>query len=162
FQSSFSNMRNSNKLLGCAAATFLSALSLSQGQTHALVSSASNVPSTGAQAPAPAEVPVRGNAAEGGTAAVRSNPAEAGTKGAENAPMTLVQAPGGAPPASPAPAAGANAPATTEQNSVIESGGVGVREFQGDDVGQVLRLLARQAKINLVVSEAVTGTVTMR
>jgi type IV pilus assembly protein PilQ len=45
---------------------------------------------------------------------------------------------------------------------VIESGGVGVREFQGDDVGQVLRLLARQAKINMVVSEAVTGTVTMR
>ena len=43
-----------------------------------------------------------------------------------------------------------------------ESGGVGVREFQGDDVGQVLRLLARQAKINMVVSEAVTGTVTMR
>src|SRR5207253_2178325 len=36
------------------------------------------------------------------------------------------------------------------------------REFQGDDVGQVLRLLARQAKINMVVSEAVTGTVTMR
>ena len=37
-----------------------------------------------------------------------------------------------------------------------------MREFQGDDVGQVLRLLARQAKINMVVSEAVTGTVTMR
>ena len=45
---------------------------------------------------------------------------------------------------------------------MIESGGVGVREFQGDDVGQVLRLLARQAKINMVVSEAVAGTVTMR
>jgi type IV pilus assembly protein PilQ len=37
-----------------------------------------------------------------------------------------------------------------------------VREFQGDDVGQVLRLLARQAKINMVVSDQVTGTVTMR
>jgi type IV pilus assembly protein PilQ len=37
-----------------------------------------------------------------------------------------------------------------------------VREFQGDDIGQVLRLLARQAKINLVVSDAVAGTVTMR
>ena len=46
--------------------------------------------------------------------------------------------------------------------TVTESGGVGVREFQGDDVGQVLRLLARQAKINMVVSEAVAGTVTMR
>ena len=45
---------------------------------------------------------------------------------------------------------------------MTENGGVGVREFQGDDVGQVLRLLARQAKINMVVSEAVAGTVTMR
>ena len=44
----------------------------------------------------------------------------------------------------------------------MDNGGVGVREFQGDDVGQVLRLLARQAKINMVVSEAVAGTVTMR
>ena len=49
-----------------------------------------------------------------------------------------------------------------ESTTEIENGGVGVREFQGDDVGQVLRLLARQAKINMVVSEAVTGTVTMR
>jgi type IV pilus assembly protein PilQ len=45
---------------------------------------------------------------------------------------------------------------------VTDNGGVGVREFQGDDVGQVLRLLARQSKINMVVSEAVVGTVTMR
>ncbi|HKP93244.1 MAG TPA: hypothetical protein VJS88_05055, partial [Chthoniobacterales bacterium] len=47
-------------------------------------------------------------------------------------------------------------------DSVVDNGGVAVREFQGDDVGAVLRLLARQAKINMVVSEAVTGTVTMR
>jgi type IV pilus assembly protein PilQ len=45
---------------------------------------------------------------------------------------------------------------------MADNGGVGVREFQGDDVGAVLRLLARQAKINMVVSEAVVGTVTMR
>ncbi|HAK06164.1 MAG TPA: hypothetical protein DCO65_02665, partial [Spartobacteria bacterium] len=51
---------------------------------------------------------------------------------------------------------------TIEPDNLTENGGVGVREFQGDDVGQVLRLLARQAKINMVVSEAVTGTVTMR
>jgi len=51
---------------------------------------------------------------------------------------------------------------TNEPDSATESGGVGVREFQGDEIGQVLRLLARQAKINLVVSETVTGTVTMR
>ncbi len=76
----------------------------------------------------------------------------------------LVQA--SAPAASPAPAAAkttaATATTTADQDSVVESGGVGVREFQGDDVGQVLRLLARQAKVNMVVSEAVTGTVTMR
>src|SRR5260370_41860062 len=53
-------------------------------------------------------------------------------------------------------------PALAEADAAIESGGVGVREFQGDDVGQVLRLLARQAKVNMVVSDAVTGTGTMR
>src|SRR5438067_5436006 len=49
-------------------------------------------------------------------------------------------------------------------DSTIENGGVGVREFQGDDVGQVLRLLARQAKINMVVSDQLPkdSTVTMR
>jgi type IV pilus assembly protein PilQ len=47
---------------------------------------------------------------------------------------------------------------------VGDTGGVGVREFQGDEVGQVLRLLARQAKINMVVSDQIppTMTVTMR
>ncbi|MCA1659068.1 MAG: hypothetical protein LC642_00790 [Verrucomicrobiaceae bacterium] len=46
----------------------------------------------------------------------------------------------------------------------MDAGGVGVREFQGDDVGQVLRLLARQAKINMVVSDQIppNTTVTMR
>ncbi len=78
---------------------------------------------------------------------------------ADSPSMVLVQAsPNNAPaPAattSPAPAAG-----TTPET---EPNASGVREFQGDDVGQVLRLLARQAKINVVVSEAVTGTVTMR
>ncbi len=62
-----------------------------------------------------------------------------------------------------APATVGAAPvAATATDSVTENGGVGIREFQGDDVGQVLRLLARQAKINMVVSEAVQGTVTMR
>jgi type IV pilus assembly protein PilQ len=141
-------MGNSNKLLGCAAAAFLSALSLSQAQTNALVSTASNAPATGDQAPADASV--RGNAGAGVT------------KSADSAPMASVQAAGSASAASPAPAAGANASAAAEHNSAGDNGGVEVREFQGDDVGQVLRLLARQAKINLVVSEAVTGTVTMR
>ncbi|MBA3962294.1 MAG: hypothetical protein H0X40_10370 [Chthoniobacterales bacterium] len=98
----------------------------------------------------------------------------------ELAPMTLVQAapvapltatPAVAPNVSSSPVSAAAAPgaqpvatsaSTTDANSATANGGIGVREFQGDDVGQVLRLLARQAKINMVVSEAVTGTVTMR
>jgi len=95
------------------------------------------------------------------TAALPSSPVPASGSKASDAPLLLVQANAAA--ASPTPAKAA-APATlsADQDSVVESGGVGIREFQGDDVGQVLRLLARQAKVNMVVSEAVTGTVTMR
>jgi len=82
-------------------------------------------------------------------------------KPADHQPMLLVQALAQA--ASPAaPKSTTAAPVLTDADAAIESGGVGVREFQGDDVGQVLRLLARQAKVNMVVSDAVTGTVTMR
>ena len=116
-----------------AAVAFLSLLSLSHAQTNP-------APAGPAQAPEP-------------------------IKPADHPPMLLVQAPAQA--ASPAPAAKSAAttmaaPALTEADATVESGGVGVREFQGDDVGQVLRLLARQAKVNMVVSDAVTGTVTMR
>lgn len=98
-----------------------------------------------------------------------SSPAASGNTAPQantNSAALLVQA--NVPPASTAPAAvktavgSPAAPELTEQDAAIENGGVGVREFQGDDVGQVLRLLARQAKVNMVVSEAVTGTVTMR
>ncbi len=87
------------------------------------------------------------------------------------APASSVAVPPAAPDVSPAaPGAAATIGAqpaaagttTTATTSATDNGGVGVREFQGDDVGQVLRLLARQAKINMVVSEAVVGTVTMR
>ena len=128
-------MVNFLKHRGCmAAAALLTAVSLSQAQTGA-----SNPAASRSVAPTPAE----------------------------NSPVLLVQAP--APAASPAPATATKttgsaptAAAMSEPDSVVESGGVGVREFQGDEVGQVLRLLARQAKINVVVSETVTGTVTMR
>jgi len=127
-------MVTSFKKRGCvAAAAFVSMLSLSHAQT--------NPPAGPAQAPEP-------------------------IKPADHAPMMLVQAPVQA--ASPAPAkpnaaaATVQSPTLTEADANIESGGVGVREFQGDDVGQVLRLLARQAKVNMVVSDAVQGTVTMR
>jgi type IV pilus secretin PilQ/predicted competence protein len=85
------------------------------------------------------------------------------------APLTVVQAtsPGAGkpvtpPPSTSTPATTTAAPPVVAADTATESGGVGVREFQGDDVGQVLRLLARQAKINMVVSDQVTGTVTMR
>src|ERR1700730_7182690 len=89
-------------------------------------------------------------------------PAPATADAAKASDMTLVQA--SAPASSPAAkTTTTTATATTAESSTeIEQGGVGVREFQGDEVGQVLRLLARQAKVNMVVSEAVTGTVTMR
>jgi type IV pilus assembly protein PilQ len=126
-------MVTSLKQQGCVvAAVFLGVLSLSQAQT--------NPASAG-----PAQPP---------------NP----PKPADQPPMLLVQAPAqAASPAAPkSTTATTSAPVLTEADAAVESGGVGVREFQGDDVGQVLRLLARQAKVNMVVSDAVTGTVTMR
>jgi type IV pilus assembly protein PilQ len=126
-------MVTSLKQRGCVAAVaFLGVLSLSQAQTNP----ASAAPAQPPNPPKPADQP----------------------------PMLLVQAPAqAASPAAPkSTTATASAPVLTEADAAVESGGVGVREFQGDDVGQVLRLLARQAKVNMVVSDAVTGTVTMR
>jgi type IV pilus secretin PilQ/predicted competence protein len=106
------------------------------------------------------------------TAKAPSAPSTSPAKSADKsesvaAPLTVVQAtsPAAGKPVTPPPST--STPATTTAPPVAtetatESGGVGVREFQGDDVGQVLRLLARQAKINMVVSDQVTGTVTMR
>src|SRR5436305_6554314 len=102
-----------------------------------------------------------------------TNPAKSAEKSeSAAAPQTLVQAtsatstPAAGKPAPPQPSTTTPATTTTippvATDTATESGGVGVREFQGDDVGQVLRLLARQAKINMVISDQVTGTVTMR
>ena len=129
------------KQLSLATAVLLSAFSLSEAQTGS---------------PAAATSPA---------AALPTSPVSASAPKTGDAPLLLVQASASA--ASPAPATATtktttSSTAVTEQDSAVESGGVGVREFQGDDVGQVLRLLARQAKVNMVVSEAVTGTVTMR
>jgi type IV pilus assembly protein PilQ len=126
-------MVNLIKQRGCvAAAAFLSVLSLSQAQTN---------PAPAAPAQAPDQ-----------------------TKTADPSQMLLVQAPvqAASPAAKPGAATTVQSPVLTEADANVESGGVGVREFQGDDVGQVLRLLARQAKVNMVVSDAVQGTVTMR
>ena len=56
------------------------------------------------------------------------------------------------------------APAVSSISS-INATGRAVNEFQGDDVAQVVRLLARQAKINVVVSDKVDASqmkITMR
>jgi hypothetical protein len=137
-------MSNSSKLFICALAALLAAASVSYGQEAKAV------------APAPAKTDATAPAT---TTAV---PPQAS---ADLPPITLVQASTAPAPHPAAPANAAPTPGISQQvpsNPEVESGGVGVREFQGDDVGQVLRLLARQAKINMVVSEAVTGTVTMR
>ena len=44
----------------------------------------------------------------------------------------------------------------------VSANGAGVHDFQNEDMAQILRLLARQAKINVVVSDQITGTITMR
>ncbi len=133
------------KRLSFATAALLSTFSMSDAQTSSPVPvTTTTATTTTTTAPA-----------------LPSSPVTTSGLKAPDAPLLLVQANAAA--ASPTPAK-ATAPATltAEQDSAVESGGVGVREFQGDDVGQVLRLLARQAKVNMVVSEAVTGTVTMR
>lgn len=82
------------------------------------------------------------------------------------------------PPAAPVepspalPAAGAPAvppaatpglpPAATPPPVVINPNARTVHEFQGDEVAMVLRLLARQAGINIMVSDQIVGTVNMR
>ena len=64
----------------------------------------------------------------------------------------------GGDPASRAPAGAASLNAIPN----MELGNSRVTEFQGDDVALVIRTLARQAKMNVVVSPAVTGQITLR
>ena len=137
-------MLNHFKHLTYGTAALLGAITLALGQTNPPAPTSQTKPASAPAAPA---------------------------KPSDNSAITLVQAqppatnpaatPAGVRSTAPTPAAGVPAPDAAAEADT-ESGGVGVREFQGDDVGQVLRLLARQAKINMVVSEAVTGTVTMR
>ena len=66
------------------------------------------------------------------------------------------------------PAGGAPAPgdpstgATGTAAGTLDISNSRVSEFQGDEVSLVLRTLARQAKMNVVVSPAVTGQITLR
>ena len=146
----------------CGAAALLIATSV----THAQLSPA---------APAPLSSPsdVVQAATAPSTTASATLPAASTSKATDNSSMMLVQA--STTPATTVAQVGATGtttattPTPTDPTAagvepMAESGGVGVREFQGDDVGQVLRLLARQAKINMVVSDQIppATTVTMR
>src|SRR5438067_3894161 len=141
--------------LTCGTIAFFAAIFVSFGQ---------------ANSPAPDSNPDQKMAAKA-PSGPSTNHAKSADKSESAAPLAVVQAtsatstPAAGKPVTPQPTI--STPATTTAppiaaDTATESGGVGVREFQGDDVGQVLRLLARQAKINMVVSEQVTGTVTMR
>ena len=141
--------------LTCGTIAFFAAIFVSFGQ---------------ANSPAPDSNPDQKMAAKA-PSGPSTNHAKSADKSESAAPLAVVQAtsatstPAAGKPVTPQPTI--STPATTTAppvaaDTATESGGVGVREFQGDDVGQVLRLLARQAKINMVVSDQVTGTVTMR
>ena len=66
------------------------------------------------------------------------------------------------PAATPTPFAPAVAPSAIEAPLVSRPNARTVHEFQGDEVAMVLRLLARQAGINIVVSDQVQGTINLR
>ena len=68
----------------------------------------------------------------------------------------------GQPDAAPATTgADGSAPAMTLGTGPASIGRA-MNDFQGEEIGLVLRTLARQAKINVVVSDKIVGTVTMR
>jgi type IV pilus secretin PilQ/predicted competence protein len=148
-----SSMPNRLNIFLCAGAAFF-ALTVVNAQTSSPVPAASSSPATTA-------APLAETKTKPTTPTLPTGPS---TK-SDN--LLLVQASTSTTATSPAPATTTSTTTTTsagpvEPDSMTDSGGVAVREFQGDDVGAVLRLLARQAKINMVVSEAVVGTVTMR
>src|SRR5438132_13465578 len=135
----------------CGAAVLFATLTLAPAQT---------------KSPPPAP-----NSSPNAKAVTPPLPTAPSTKTSDSSQLLMVQA--STTNAAPSPTTAATTSTTTTQSttagpvepdSVTENGGVGVREFQGDDVGQVLRLLARQAKINMVVSDQLppNSQVTMR
>jgi type IV pilus secretin PilQ/predicted competence protein len=147
-------MANRFKPFFCTAVAMLGLVTISEGQVS------SPAPASGAAPAAPPPTATTQTKATSPTL-----PTGPSAKGSDSSQLMMVQASTAAP--SPATTTKSTTTqsttsATTETTSETDNGGIGIREFQGDDVGQVLRLLARQAKINMVVSEAVTGTVTMR
>src|SRR4051794_6625465 len=151
-------MPNRLKTFYCAAAAFSIALTAVTAQTNppAPGPSSSPAPSTATVAetktkPATPPLPTGPSTKSDNLMLVQASTANAATSPAATTSTTTTST-----------TTATTSPGPVEPDSVADNGGVGVREFQGDDVGAVLRLLARQAKINMVVSEAVAGTVTMR
>jgi type IV pilus secretin PilQ/predicted competence protein len=150
-------MSNRFKPFICGAAALVGAVCLAQAQTDSTTPATKPLPAANLEPAPTTDLQAKAPSAP-------ALPVAPSTKPGDNSPLTLVQA---STTTAPAPVTTTKAPPSTttdpaEADSATDNGGVGVREFQGDDVGQVLRLLARQAKINMVVSEAVVGTVTMR
>src|SRR3954470_15598493 len=147
----------------CGAAALLSAMSVAQAQLSSpaplsspasaaqVTSTASTSTTTPSTAPAPS---LKSQPVDPSMTLVQASSAPATTTTTTTTTPAAATAPGTAPASTDA----------TGEPSALDNGGVGVREFQGDDVGQVLRLLARQSKINMVVSDQIppNTTVTMR
>ncbi|XHR27047.1 MAG: type II secretion system protein GspD [Chthoniobacteraceae bacterium] len=96
--------------------------------------------------PTPATPPVEEPAAQPPSAATPSVPAVAPTV-----------APTAAAPVVAAPMVAAAAP-----ESIANPTARTIRDFQNEDISMVLRLLARQAGISVVVSDSIAGTINMR
>jgi len=67
-----------------------------------------------------------------------------------------------APPGSEAPGAAQPGGAVSAAAMMSSMGAGGVHDFQNEDIAQILRLLARQAKVNIVLSDQIAGVITMR
>src|SRR5256885_792218 len=150
-------MPNRLQIFVCSGAAFFIALTAVTAQTNAPAPAPSS-------SPAASTAPLTETKTKPATPPLPTGPS---TKSSDN--LLLVQATTSNVATSPAPSTSTTttmtattSPGPVEPDSVADNGGIGIREFQGDEVGAVLRLLARQAKINMVVSEAVAGTVTMR
>src|SRR3954469_10218278 len=148
-------MFNRLTILLCAGAASLVALTVATAQTNTPAPATSSSPAVAPLAdvktkPSAPTLPTGPSTKSDNLLLVQASTSNAATSPAPGTTTTTTTA------------TSTTAAGPVEPDSVADNGGVGVREFQGDDVGAVLRLLARQAKINMVVSEAVAGTVTMR
>src|ERR1700730_6026321 len=128
FNFPFTSMFNRFKHLFFGTAALLGAMTLSEAQNSSSAPAPKSLAATTDSQAKPATAPAL--------------PAAPSAKISDNSPLTLVQAsttsvapaPTTAPKSSPTSTTTLTTSEQTEAESAIESGGVGVREFQGDDV----------------------------